>query len=330
MRARWGGHGKGGGCGGYPPKVGGYPPEFGGYPDRWRVPAAGGYPPRFGVEGCRGAGRVEGGVVGLKRYEGNVGGVREGWRVWRVPAKGWRVPAKVWRVPAAGTRQDLGWKGAGRVEGRVVGLKGKVGGVREGWRVWRVPAKGWRVPAKVWRLPPLAGTRQDLEWKGAGRVEGRVVGLKGKVGGVREGWRVWRVPAKGWRVPAKVWRVPAPLAGTRQDLEWKGAGRVEGGVVGLKGKVGGVREGWRVWRVPAKGWRVPAKVWRVPAPLAGTRQDLEWKGAGRVEGGVVGLKRYEGKVGGYGKGGAKIWRVPAPFAGTKIWSGRVREGWREE
>ena len=28
---------------------------------------------------------------------------------------------------------------------------------------------------------------------------------------------------KGWRVPAKVWRVPGPLAGTCQDLEWKGA-----------------------------------------------------------------------------------------------------------
>ena len=47
--------------------------------------------------------------------------------------------------------------------------------------------------------------------------------MRARWGGVREGWRVWRVPAKGWRVPAKVWRVPGLLAGTRQDLEWKGA-----------------------------------------------------------------------------------------------------------
>ena len=141
MRARWGGTGR-------------VEPKFGGYPPRSRVP-------RFGVEGCaKGGGRSS----GVKGQGG--GGYGKGGGCGGYPPKVHNGSTGKYAL-LAGTRQDLGWKGTGRVEG------GVVGGITR-----------WRVPAQLCKVLKML----------------KVEGYEGKVGG-----GTGSVYPPRWRVPAKIW-----------------------------------------------------------------------------------------------------------------------------
>ena len=132
-----------------------------------------------------------------------------------------------------------------------MGLKGKVGGVREGWRVWWVPAKG-----VVGGYPPRFGggiTRWRAQLCKVLKVLKGWRGMRARWGGgVREGWREeWGHLVGGyppdWRVRISEGRsvgafgvgagTGQSLAGIRRIKGWRGRG------VGTSWQLGVVSEG---------------------------------------------------------------------------------------